>query len=259
MTQEDNIDHNNNKIMEAKSESELWRIANNVIKPKDQSSIKLNINGKIINDEKEVAEKFNEFFVEKIALLKQDIDKTLIKDPLEKLANKMKNNKNRFSLKKISQSKLLKTMNKLKKKKSAGIDGLCQDQLILGASVLVSPLAFIINKSIITGMFPSAWKEALITPVLKKGCAETMSNYRPVSCLPAASKVLESIACEQMSNYLEKFGLLPENQHGFRPKRSTMTAWEDIQLDWAQKTEERNVTGVLLWDLSPFIVANDHS
>ena len=103
--------------MEAKSESELWRIANNVIKPKDQSSIKLNINGKIINDEKEVAEKFNEFFVEKIALLKQDIDKTLIKDPLEKLANKMKNNKNRFSLKKISQSKLLKTMNKLKKKK----------------------------------------------------------------------------------------------------------------------------------------------
>ena len=53
-----------------------------------------------MDDEKEVAEKFNEYFVEKIALLKQDIDKTLIKDPLEKLANKMKNNKNRFSLKK---------------------------------------------------------------------------------------------------------------------------------------------------------------
>ena len=41
-----------------------------------------------------------------------------------------------------------------------------------------------------------------------------------------------------------------QNQHGLRPKRSTMAAWEDVQLDWATKTENKNVTGVLLWDLS---------
>ena len=29
-----------------------------------------------------------------------------------------------------------------------------------------------------------------------------------------------------------------------------MTAWEDIQLDWAKKTDEKNLTGVLLWDFS---------
>ena len=29
-----------------------------------------------------------------------------------------------------------------------------------------------------------------------------------------------------------------------------MTAWEDIQQDWAQKTEQGSVTGVLLWDLT---------
>ena len=29
-----------------------------------------------------------------------------------------------------------------------------------------------------------------------------------------------------------------------------MTAWQEIQLDWAQKTEQGLVTGVLLWDLS---------
>ena len=44
--------------------------------------------------------------------------------------------------------------------------------------------------------------------------------------------------------------MLPENQHGFRPRRSTMTAWQEIQLDWAMKTEQNLVTGVLLWDLS---------
>ena len=29
-----------------------------------------------------------------------------------------------------------------------------------------------------------------------------------------------------------------------------MTACEDIQQDWAQKTEQGSVTGVLLWDLT---------
>ena len=32
--------------------------------------------------------------------------------------------------------------------------------------------------------------------------------------------------------------------YGFRPKGSTMTAWEDIQLDWANETEKKNVSGI---------------
>ena len=40
------------------------------------------------------------------------------------------------------------------------------------------------------------------------------------------------------------------NQHGFRSKRSTMTAWAQIQQEWATNFENRDITGVLLWDLS---------
>ena len=43
---------------------------------------------------------------------------------------------------------------------------------------------------------------------------------------------------------------LPESQHGFRKKRSTMTAWAQIQQEWAKNTNEDKITGVLLWDLS---------
>ena len=88
------------------------------------------------------------------------------------------------------------------------------------------------------------------TPVLKKGSPNLLNNYRPVSCLPAASKLLEIVICSQLSDYLESNNLLPSNQHGFRPKRSTMTAWQEVQLDWATKSEDGLVTGVLLWDLS---------
>ena len=66
-------------------------------------------------------------------------------------------------------------------------------------------------------LFPSQWKEAVITPVLKKGNPELVSNYWPVSCLPAASKVLvELVVCTQMSEYLEKNNFLPKKMHGFR-------------------------------------------
>ena len=106
----------------------------------------------------------------------------------------------------ITQKHLRKLMKKMKKK-SAGIDGLSQDKLVLGSKVLINPLLQIVNQSIRDGKFPSEWKEALVTPVLKKGDVTLKENFRPVSCLPAASKLLEMVVNEQMSDFLENNSL----------------------------------------------------
>ena len=84
----------------------------------------------------------------------------------------------------ISQKQLKTLMKKLKKR---CIDGLSQEQLILGSRNLVFPPTTIINQFITDGEFHKVRKEALITPVLKKGNSELVANYRPVSCLRAAS------------------------------------------------------------------------
>ena len=39
----------------------------------------------------------------------------------------------------------------------------------------------------------------------------------------------------EVSKFMEANGLIPETQHGFRTKRSTLTAWAQIQLDWVNK------------------------
>ena len=49
---------------------------------------------------------------------------------------------------------------------------------------------------------------------------------------------------------MEQNNLLPNNQHGFRSGRSTMTALSAIQLEWTTKSENNLKTGILLWDLS---------
>ena len=120
-------------------------------------------------DEQQIADSFNSFFIEKIDNLKKGIDPQYSEDPLAKLKEKLKDNKLQFNLKQVSQSKVAKALRKMKKKKSAGIDGLSQESLVMGSDVLVNPLTSIVNSSISNGEFPAAWKEALVTPVLKKG------------------------------------------------------------------------------------------
>ncbi len=71
-----------------------------------------------------------------------------------------------------------------------------------------------------------------------------------MSCLPVASKVLEKIVTEQMTQFLEEHKLLPNNQHGFRENRSTMSALSSMQKEWTENSENKKKTGILLWDLS---------
>ena len=117
---------------------------------------------------------------------------------------------------------------KMKKKKSSGCDGLSQEHLAAGAPTLTDILVKIFNQSINEAKFPEAWKEAVVTPVLKKGDKSLIDNYRPVSNLPAAAKLLELVICEQTSSYMEENHILPKSQHGFRQHRSTMTALTEL-------------------------------
>ncbi len=80
-------------------------------------------------------------------------------------------------------------------------------------------------------------------PILKK-VTNKKENYRPVSCLSVASKVLGKNVNDQVSSFMEAHKLLLDNQHGLRPRRSTMTALSGLQ--WTNKDEEKMTTGVLL-------------
>jgi hypothetical protein len=112
-----------------------------------------------IEDEVQIANHYNKFFVEKFFLLKAGIDQKYVKEPLTKLRKKMEQKQIKFSLKTVSEKTVYKAMCSLKKKKNAGVDGISQEQLVLGTKVLVVPLTRIINNSITNGEFPEMWKD----------------------------------------------------------------------------------------------------
>ncbi len=91
---------------------------------------------------------------------------------------------------------------------------------------LLPALTHIINTSLLTGIFLTAFKQARVTPLLKKPTLNTslLENYRPVSLLPFIAKTLERVVFNQVSLFLSQNNKLDAKQSGFRSGHSTETA-----------------------------------
>ncbi len=89
---------------------------------------------------------------------------------------------------------------------------------------LLKPLEHLVNLSFQTGAFPASLKKAKVTPIFKKGDPLSTQNYRPISVLPAFSKIFEKAYLIRIVNFLERHALLSTNQFGFRSGKSTVDA-----------------------------------
>ena len=66
----------------------------------------------------------------------------------------------------------------------------------------------------------TAWKNANVVRVHKKGNKQILSNYRPVSLLPICSKLFEKIIFDTIFQHLTANKLLTPKQSGFMPSDS---------------------------------------
>ena len=87
--------------------------------------------------------------------------------------------------------------------------------------IIVSPLTCIINLSITSGIVPKQLKIAQVIPLFKYGEQDIFTNCRPVSVLPAFSKILERVMYIRLFRFLNNHNILSDNQYGFRKHHST--------------------------------------
>ena len=114
------------------------------------------------------------------------------------------------------------------------------------------PLTHIINLSLSTGVVPNQMKTAKIIPIFKTGDKHLFTNYRPISILPAFSKVLEKVTANKLINFLESNKLLYKHQYGFRKNHSTVHPIIHLLYNIAEANDKptKDTTLALFLDLS---------
>ena len=130
--------------------------------------------------------------------------------------------------------------------------------LKIAAGVLAPSLAFLFNQSISSGIVPTEWKLARVTPIFKKGKRQGVNNYRPISIIPAVAQVFEKIIYDQFFGYLNDNDLLVSCQSGFRSLHSTLTSLLEASNSWSVNIDNGLINGVIFIDLKKAFDTIDH-
>jgi hypothetical protein len=106
---------------------------------------------------------------------------------------------------------------KLKRHKSPGIDQIPAELIKAGGRKIRSEIHKLINSRGNKEEVPEQWKESIVVPIYKKGDKTDCSNYRCISLLSTAYKILTNILLTRLTLYAEE--IIGEHQCGFRRNR----------------------------------------
>ena len=112
--------------------------------------------------------------------------------------------------------------------KVVGYDNISMSIIQQVIETISKPLSHIINLSLTYDIVPDQLKISRVVPLFKAGDKSNFSNYRPVSVLPAISKLFERAFYNRLSNYLNELNILCKNQYGFRKGYSTSFGLIDL-------------------------------
>ena len=154
----------------------------------------------------------------------------------------------KFSFREVCIDEVAKELANLNPKKASAVSSIPAKYLMQSAEECGSVLTNLINDCISKNDFPNELKMADMTPVFKTGDVTAAKNYRPVSVLPAASKIYEKILQNQMVEHIDKY--LSRHLSGYRKGYSAQHALISLLERWKLSLDQGGYGGAVLMDLS---------
>ena len=235
-----------------------WQTLSNIIcksNTKRKTLDKIIVDSKVIKDEKEICNKFNDFFANigpKLATqIKPVSNKTY--DTFLKRRVLMS-----FSFTLVNENDVEKHLASLRIKNSPGVDGISVKLLKKLSPALINPLTLLINQSLVTGIFPNKLKIAKVLPLFKKYDYAIMDNYRPISLLTSISKLFEKVVFTQLYDYFRNNDLFYDSQYGFLKNHSTEYAAMELTDKILKDIDDKNISLAVFMDLSKAFDTLDH-
>ena len=148
----------------------------------------------------------------------------------------------------------------LNSKKSCDAYGISQEVILRDKNILLPMILHLANCSFNSGKFPELFKIARVVPVYKgKGDNSLFTNYRPISLLPAFSKILEKMIYNKIFHFLVRYKILFKSQYGFRKGHNTTHATLDFLKIIEDALQQNEFAIGIFCDLSKAFDTLDHA
>lgn len=231
------------KIEENKNDSRsLWKVLKTLWNSKNRNSKCVKFDGVDIEDESEISEKFNGYFVDSVREIHDSIENVHDDTALNEDSNERWN-----IFEPVTMENLKKVVNNLNN--SSGLNNVNLQVLKDSWDMLGEYLLGVVNESLETGEFPRSWKQSVVIPIQKISGTVKAEEFRPINMLPVYEKVLESIVREQVTAYLNSNEILIAEQSGFRQNHSCESALNLLLYKWKRMLEARKTIVVIFLDL----------
>ena len=123
---------------------------------------------------------------------------------------------------------------------------------------VIHEITTIVNSSLLHSHFPSNWKEAIVTPILKNPSLTSELSNLPISNLQFNSKLTKRAVFNQLQTHMLDHALYPLQQSAYRKSHGTETALIKVQNDILMNMDRQQVTLLVLLDLSAAFDTMDH-
>ena len=214
------------------------------------------IQGRKVSDQQAIVNNFNNYF----ANIGTELAATIPSIPNKHFSDYLQTPlQTVFDFQPVTETDINKAINSIKSKTSAGHDRLSSALLKQIKIPLISPLKFLINQSINSGVFPNLLKIAKILPIYKKDDINSVTNYRPISILPTISKIFEKIIFQQLHKYLKENEIYNSNQYGFRESHSTEHAALELVDRVINRLDDKEFPLAVFMDLSKAFDTINHN
>jgi len=130
-------------------------------------------------------------------------------------------------------------IDRLKRNKSPGTDGITAEMIQAGGEPLARMLHGICQKIWEEERMPEEWLQSVIVTIPKKGDLKECTNYRTIALINDACTVMLKVLLERLKAQMEPY--LAETQAGFRSDRSTVRQILILRLV-AEKAKRNSIT-----------------
>ena len=232
-----------------------WKIIKNCI-PRKESTQQV-----YTKDMKEVANEFNQFFTSVGRRVSEDCTSLIelynLPAPPTSVSLAVAESLN-FTFVPVSCGEVRRTVMAFQSNKAPGHDKVRMSTIKDALPCILPVITDMINRSLQTSVFPSAWKISEVIPLLKEGDHEVANNNRPLSLLPATSKICERVALNQLTSYTNKKKCLSKHQSGNKQLHSCETLGVFMTDKVFKAMDSKELTVIVLLDLSKAFDSIDH-